>query len=353
MSAFAWATLADALAYAAAAAAALRWTAASASWMPARTASMTVFASVTARVAPTTSRGVAAASCLCLGEECRRAVDIGGTIGALARAQRRSRLGDVLLHRGDRRGQLRLVLGERRLGRIHRIQLGGRLGDGGLGLLDLAAPPRPGRWPRGPWWPPPGTSLAASSLVPAASGLPATAAMFSAANRAAERAHERLGRADAGDLGIDRGDRLGQHLVDVLEQVPEGLDARHLVVDHALRPGAPVDDLLEHRVSLVGRLRLVVIQLLADEERLAQLGLGVVERLLERRRLGIAELGLGKADLLVRRSERVVGGEQQRRRLLAQVLLRGALLVRGLVGAPAAGTRRPTAADQGQQDAAR
>ncbi len=75
-------------------------------------------------------------------------------------------------------------------------------------------------------------------------------------------------------------------------------------------------------MSLIGGLRLVIVELLADEECLAQLGLGVVERLLERFRLGITELGLGEADLLVGRPKRVIGGQQQRRRLLAQVLLR-------------------------------
>jgi hypothetical protein len=62
-------------------------------------------------------------------------------------------------------------------------------------------------------------------------------------------------------------------------------------------------------VSLVGRLRLVVIELLADDEGLAELGLGVVECLLEGRCLRIAELGLGEADFLVGGPERVIGGD--------------------------------------------
>ncbi len=83
------------------------------------------------------------------------------------------------------------------------------------------------------------------------------------------------GRLDPGGLGIRGGDRLRQHLVDVPGQVAQRLDADHLVVDQLPGLGAAIDDLLQHRVALLWRLRLVVIQLLADEERLPELLLGV------------------------------------------------------------------------------
>ena len=343
MSAFAWATLADALAYAACAAAALRWAAASAAWMPARTPSMTVFASVAARVAPTTSSGVARGQCCACARSCAARSTSAARSVPLPALERRACLGDVLLHGRDgcRRAGSRSGRAPAGWRRPRRAAADG-LADGGLGLLDLGhrrvALVRGERRGRGGQRRLGGGQLRAGGV------------------RVARDGRDVLGRepgasvartAFAGSMRATCASTAaavwGSTWSTFLDQVTERLDARHLVVDHRLGPGAAVDDLLEHRVALVGRLGLVVIELLADDERLAELGLGVLERLLERCRLRVPELGLGEADLLVGRPQRVIGGDEQARRLLAEVLLGGAFLVHGVVGPPAQEPERDAA----------
>ena len=99
---------------------------------------MTVFASVTARVAATTSSGVAAASRRASGQQRRGAIDLGARSVALPAAQRRPCLGDVLVHGGEAGSwSARLPDVRSACGRVDGIEERRRLGDRGLGLLDL------------------------------------------------------------------------------------------------------------------------------------------------------------------------------------------------------------------------
>ena len=144
------------------------------------------------------------------------------------------------------RRQLGLVLGQRCLGSVHGVELGGRLGDGGLGRLDLlhcrrragplaravvAAAGTP--WRRPAWCPPrPGCPLRPRCSRPRTCRSALTT-VLAGPMRATWASTAAVVWGSTWSTFLSRSRRL---------------DARHLVVDHALRPGAAVDDLLEHRV---------------------------------------------------------------------------------------------------------
>jgi len=91
--------------------------------------------------------------------------------------------------------------------------------------------------------------------------------------------------------------------------------------------GEPVDDVGEHPAALVLGLGLVVVEELADAERLGQLFLGALEGLGEAAGGLVAELGDGEAELLLAGADGVVGLDQEPVGLAVEVL--GGALVDG------------------------
>ena len=109
---------------------------------------------------------------------------------------------------------------------------------------------------------------------------------------------------------------LGCVLFELAERIEVGL----LLLERRQGCLGTADDLAQPAALLFFGVRDVVVQLLLQLERLGHVGLGFLQRLGEVADGGLAVLRLGEAEFLLARLDGVVGFDEQRAALLAQVL---------------------------------
>src|SRR5690606_26327311 len=112
-------------------------------------------------------------------------------------------------------------------------------------------------------------------------------------------------------------------------EVAQLIDRAALLIDGGPRSLAALDDLLDHRASLLRRLGRLVVERLTDHECRLELALRLAESDAEGLTLSLAELRDRETQLLLRISKRLVRLDQQGVRLSAQLLLRLLLGERG------------------------
>ena len=114
----------------------------------------------------------------------------------------------------------------------------------------------------------------------------------------AQRVERRGGARDAAGRGVQLRLQAGEHLGQVLLEVAQAVEGGRLGVEALVRGAAQVQDLAEEAPP-GGFVGLLVVDPLAQRERLHQLGPRLLQRGLEVRDRLVAELGAGEAELVL------------------------------------------------------